>query len=41
VLFDGGIFLLVLGFALGVVSIFARAIAREEEYAGPRGGEER
>jgi multicomponent Na+:H+ antiporter subunit A len=41
VLFDAGIFLLVLGFAVGVVSIFARAIAREEEYAGPRGGEER
>jgi multisubunit Na+/H+ antiporter MnhB subunit len=40
VLFDAGIFLLVLGFAVGVVSIFTRAIAREEEYAGPRGGEE-
>ncbi|MDQ4128184.1 MAG: oxidoreductase, partial [Actinomycetota bacterium] len=45
VLFDAGIFLLVFGFAVGVVSIFARAIAREEEYAGPgrhlRGGEKR
>jgi multicomponent Na+:H+ antiporter subunit A len=41
VLFDAGIFLLVLGFALGVVSVFARTIAREEEYAGLRRGEER
>jgi len=37
VLFDLGIFLLVFGFAVGVVSFFARAIAREEEYAGPGG----
>ncbi len=36
VLYDVGIFLLVVGFAVGVVSIFARTIAREEEYAGPR-----
>jgi multisubunit Na+/H+ antiporter MnhB subunit len=41
VLFDAGIFLLVFGFAVGVVSIFARAVVGEEEYAGPRGGEER
>ena len=45
VLFDFGIFLLVFGFAVGVVSFFARAVAREEEYAGPggpsRGGERR
>jgi multisubunit Na+/H+ antiporter MnhB subunit len=41
VLFDAGIFLLVLGFALGVVSVFARTIAREEEYAGLRRVEER
>ena len=45
VLFDAGIFLLVFGFAVGVVSFFARAIAREEEYAGPgelsTGGEKR
>ncbi len=45
VLFDAGIFLLVFGFAVGVVSFFARAIAREEEYAGPgetsMGGEKR
>ena len=45
VLFDGGIFFLVFGFAVGIVSMFARAIAREKEYAGdqrsPRGGERR
>jgi multicomponent Na+:H+ antiporter subunit A len=45
VLFDFGIFLLVFGFAVGVVSFFARAIAREEGYARPggplRGGEKR
>jgi multisubunit Na+/H+ antiporter MnhB subunit len=45
VLFDFGIFLLVFGFAVGVVSFFARTVAREEEYAGPggpaRGGEGR
>ncbi len=35
VLFDFGVFLLVFGFAVGVVSFFARAIAREEGYAGP------
>jgi multicomponent Na+:H+ antiporter subunit A len=34
VLFDFGVFLLVFGFAVGVVSFFARAIAREEGYAG-------
>ncbi len=39
VLFDAGVFLLVFGFAVGVVSFFARAIAREEEYAGPKDGE--
>jgi multicomponent Na+:H+ antiporter subunit A len=37
VLFDAGIFLLVFGFAVGVVSFFARAIAGEEESAGPGG----
>jgi multicomponent Na+:H+ antiporter subunit A len=36
VLFDAGIFVLVFGFALGVVSIFARAIS-EEEYSGSQG----
>jgi hypothetical protein len=45
VLFDFGIFLLVFGFAVGVVSFFARAIRREREYAGPGesswGGERR
>jgi multicomponent Na+:H+ antiporter subunit A len=45
VLFDAGIFFLVFGFAVGVVSFFARAIAREQEYAGgqtsQRGGEGR
>ena len=45
VLFDFGIFLLVFGFAVGVVSFFARAIAREEEDTGPgaplRGGGKR
>ena len=45
VLFDVGIFVLVFGFAVGVVSFFARAIASEEGYAGPArpspGGEER
>lgn len=41
VLFDAGIFLLVFGFAVGVVSIFARAIARQEEYAGPQEGGEK
>jgi multicomponent Na+:H+ antiporter subunit A len=35
VLFDFGVFLVVFGFAVGVVSFFARAIAREEGYAGP------
>lgn len=38
VLFDGGVFLLVFGFSVGIVSIFARAIAREEEYAGSKRG---
>jgi multicomponent Na+:H+ antiporter subunit A len=37
VLFDLGVFLLVFGFAVGVVSFFARAIAREEGYASPEG----
>jgi multicomponent Na+:H+ antiporter subunit A len=37
VLFDFGVFLLVFGFAVGVVSFFARAIVGEEEYAGPQG----
>jgi multisubunit Na+/H+ antiporter MnhB subunit len=41
VLFDAGIFILVFGFAVGVVSIFARAVAGEEEYADAQGGEER
>jgi multisubunit Na+/H+ antiporter MnhB subunit len=46
VLFDAAIFFLVFGFAVGVVSIFARTVAGEEEYAGtrgmtPRGDEER
>ncbi len=46
VLFDTSIFLLVFGFAVGVVSIFARTVAGEEENAGtrgatPRGDEER
>ncbi len=45
VLFDVGIFFLVFGFAVGIVSFFARAIAREKEYAGylrsTRGGERR
>jgi multicomponent Na+:H+ antiporter subunit A len=41
VLFDAAIFMLVFGFAIGVISIFARTVAGEEEYAGPRGGEER
>jgi multisubunit Na+/H+ antiporter MnhB subunit len=45
VLFDVAIFFLVFGFAVGLVSFFARAIAREHEYAGdqpsPRGGEDR
>jgi multicomponent Na+:H+ antiporter subunit A len=35
VLFDFGVFLLVFGFAVGVVSFFAHAVAREEGYAGP------
>jgi multicomponent Na+:H+ antiporter subunit A len=35
VLFDFGVFLLVFGFAVGVVSFFARAIAREEAHAEP------
>ena len=35
VLFDFGVFLLVFGFAVGVVSFFARANVREERYAGP------
>lgn len=35
VVFDVGVFLLVFGFAVGTVSIFARAIADESEYAGP------
>jgi multicomponent Na+:H+ antiporter subunit A len=37
VLFDAGIFLLVFGFAVGVVSFFARVIAAEEQSAGPGG----
>jgi multisubunit Na+/H+ antiporter MnhB subunit len=39
VLFDSGVFLLVFGFAVGVVSFFARAneAAGEEGYAGPEG----
>ncbi|MBA2441723.1 MAG: oxidoreductase [Rubrobacter sp.] len=37
VLFDVGIFFLVLGFSIGVVSVFAHTIADEEEYAGPQG----
>jgi hypothetical protein len=46
VLFDFGVFLLVLGFAVGVVSFFARVgdTAGGEGYAGPRGtsgGDER
>jgi multisubunit Na+/H+ antiporter MnhB subunit len=40
VLFDSGVFLLVFGFAVGVVSFFARTIAREEGYAGPAGASE-
>ena len=40
VLFDAGIFALVFGFAVGVVSLFARAMAEEDEYAGPQGGGE-
>lgn len=38
VAFDVGVFLLVFGFAVGTVSIFARAIADESEYAGPDPG---
>ena len=41
VLFDFGVFLLVFGFAVGVVSFFARTIAREEGYADPAGASER
>jgi hypothetical protein len=47
VLFDSGVFLLVFGFAVGVVSFFARAneVAGGEGYAdtegASRGGEER
>lgn len=41
VLFDFGIFLLVFGFATGLISIFARAIARTERYAGARNAGER
>ena len=43
VLFDAAIFMLVFGFAVAMVSIFARTVAREEEYAGgpQREGEER
>jgi multisubunit Na+/H+ antiporter MnhB subunit len=39
VLFDVGVFVLVFGFAVGVVSIFARAgeAAEEDGYAGPQG----
>jgi multicomponent Na+:H+ antiporter subunit A len=39
VLFDVGVFVLVFGFTVGVVSIFARAgeAAGEDGYAGPRG----
>ncbi|HEY6581818.1 MAG TPA: MnhB domain-containing protein, partial [Rubrobacter sp.] len=39
VLFDSGVFLLVFGFAVGVVSFFARAneAAGEEGYAGTEG----
>lgn len=40
VAFDVGVFLLVFGFAVGTVSIFARAIADESEYAGPDPGAE-
>jgi multisubunit Na+/H+ antiporter MnhB subunit len=42
VLFDSGVFLLVFGFAVGVVSFFARAseAAGEEEYAGLEGASE-
>ncbi len=36
VLFDVGVFLLVFGFAVGTMSIFARTISEEYEYAGPR-----
>jgi multicomponent Na+:H+ antiporter subunit A len=39
VLFDAGIFALVFGFAVGVVSAFARAIAQTEEYQGLPGEE--
>jgi multisubunit Na+/H+ antiporter MnhB subunit len=35
ILFDAGIFLLVFGFAVGTIRIFARTIADEEEYRGP------
>ncbi len=35
VLFDVGVFLLVLGFVVGSVNLIARAIADEEEYRGP------
>jgi multicomponent Na+:H+ antiporter subunit A len=41
VLFDFGVFLLVFGFAVGVVSFFARVITRREEYAAQGGGEGR
>ena len=41
VLFDFGVFLLVFGFAVGVVSYFARTIAVRERYATARGGRER
>ena len=39
VLFDVGVFVLVFGFAVGVVSIFAHAaeVAEQDGYAGPRG----
>lgn len=41
VAFDVGVFLLVFGFAVGTLAIFARAIAEENEYAGPNTGGER
>ena len=39
VLFDVGVFVLVFGFAVGVVSVFARAgeAAEGDGYAGPQG----
>ncbi len=40
VLFDAAIFFLIFGFVVGMVSLFARTVAGEEEYAGTREGEE-